>query len=259
LTLTTKQAQGVQFADVVATDTPAILAKMGLQNASVTPIEYDAWTGVAQWIVQPWATILLLAVGLTLVIIEMMTLHSWGLAGIIGAVLVLLIFAAHIAVGHGSWIGILLVLAGLVFLLFETHILPGHGVSAIVGLILVTIGMFLALGGTQGNALFSLGASMLTTIAIIIAFFLYLPKSRVWAKMGQPGRQTASAGYVASDDYTGFLGRVGTATTLLRPSGTAEFDGIKLPVVSEGEFISAGTPVEVIIVQGNRIVVRSSS
>jgi len=88
-----------------------------------------------------------------------------------------------------------------------------------------------------------------------VAFFIYLPKSKVWTKFGQQTRQTASAGYVASEDYTEFLGKSGTATTLLRPSGTAEIDGVKLAVVSEGEFIPAGTSVQVILVQGNRIVV----
>ena len=49
---------------------------------------------------------------------------------------------------------------------------------------------------------------------------------------------------------------VSKAVTLLRPSGTAEFDGVRLPVVSDGEFVSPGTAVQVVTVQGNRIVVR---
>ena len=69
-------------------------------------------------------------------------------------------------------------------------------------------------------------------------------------------RQTALAGYVSSDDYTSYLGQFGTAVTLLRPSGTAEIDGVRLSVVTEGEFIAPGTPVQVVAVQGSRIVVR---
>ena len=38
---------------------------------------------------------------------------------------------------------------------------------------------------------------------------------------------------------------VGTAATVLRPSGVAEFDGVRLDVVTEGEFLSPGTPVQV--------------
>lgn len=258
MTLTTKQAQSVQYCDVVATDYPTVLQKMGLQNASIQPIQFDWWTAMARWIVQPWATILLLALGLTLVIVELMTMHSWGIAGIIGGIIVVLIFAAHIAVGHAGWIGLILFATGVVFLLFETHILPGHGVSAIIGLILITVGMYFALGGSEHGGIYSVAGALMTTVALMTAFFIYLPKSRIWTKIGQPLKQSAASGYVVSDDYTEFLGKFGTAVTLLRPSGSAEFDGIRLPVVTEGDFIPAGTPVQVIVVQGNRIVVATA-
>lgn len=259
ITLTTQQAQTTGFADIVATGYPAILAKMGLPNASVVTIHFDAWTAVARWIAQPWATVLLLAIGLALVITELATMHSWGLAGIIGGLMVLLIFAAHITVGNSSWVGIILFIAGLIFLFFETHILPGHGVSAVIGLIMITVGMYLSLGGEQGGGLYTLAASLLTTVGITVAFFAYLPRSRVWKKMGQSLRQSASAGYVTSEDYTEFIGRMGTTATQLRPSGSADVDGVRLAVVSEGDFIAAGVNIQVILVQGNRIVVRPTS
>jgi len=238
---------------------PTVLQKMGLQNASVEPIQFNFWIAAARWIAQPWATIFLLALGIALIIIELLTLHTWGMAGIAGGLIVLMIFAAHIAVGNGSWIGLILFIAGLICLIFETHILPGHGISAIIGLILVTVGMYYALGGPQGGGWYTVLSALMTTVGIMVAFFIYLPRSKVWNKLGQPMRQSASAGYVASEDYTDYLGRTGVAVTLLRPSGTAEFEGVKLPVVSEGEFIPAGTSVQVILVQGNRIVVRSNS
>ena len=260
LTLTAKQAQAAGFADVVATVTPEVLAKMGpgLANAQTTPVSLDGWTSFSLWITQPWATILLLALGLALVIIEMLTLHSWGVAGIGGGILVALIFAAYITVGAATWVGILIFLAGAALLLVETHFLPGHGLPALAGLILIFIGMFLALGGTQAGGLVPATSALLTTLALVVAFFLYLPRSGVWKRLGQPMRQTASAGYVSGGDFTAYLGQVGVAVTLLRPSGTAEFDGVRLPVVTEGEFAAQGTAVQVVAVQGSRVVVRSA-
>ena len=52
-----------------------------------------------------------------------------------------------------------------------------------------------------------------------------------------------------------FLGREGTTVTVLRPTGMAEFDGVKLNVVSDGEFIAQGKAIRVQSVEGNRIVV----
>lgn len=260
LTLTAKQAQSVGYADVIASYTPEVLAKMGpgLASAQTVPVELDPWTAAALWITQPGATILLLALGLALIIIEMVTLHSWGIAGILGGILVALIFASYITVGAATWVGIALFLAGAALLLVETHFLPGHGLPALAGLTLIFVGMYYALGGAQAGAIYSASAALLTTLAFLIGFFLYLPRSGVWKRLGQPMRQTASTGYVTSGDYTGYLGQTGVAVTLLRPSGTAEIDGVRLPVVSEGEFIAQGTPVQVVMVQGSRIVVRET-
>jgi membrane-bound ClpP family serine protease len=51
----------------------------------------------------------------------------------------------------------------------------------------------------------------------------------------------------------------GVATTVLRPAGTADFEGVKLDVVTEGEFIDKGARLQVIRVEGRRIVVRSQA
>ncbi len=257
LTLTTNQAQGVGYADVVAPDFPAVLAKMNLASAQLVPVRWDTWTAIAWWVSRPWLTILLLAVGISLIVAEVLTMHSWGLAGVLGGILVALIFAAHVTVGASTWAGAVLFLAGLALLVLETHVFPGHGLAALGGLILIFLGLFYALGGAQAGALYSAGTALLVTAGILTAFFSYLPRSPIWRRLGQPMRQSAAAGYVSSQNYTDFLGRTGVSVSPLRPSGTVEVDSVRLPVVTEGEFIAPDTPVQVVAVQGGRIVVRA--
>ena len=55
------------------------------------------------------------------------------------------------------------------------------------------------------------------------------------------------------------VGRIGTAFTVLRPAGKAQIDEELVDVVSEGPFISAGRPIEVVTVSGNRVVVRETT
>jgi membrane-bound ClpP family serine protease len=50
-------------------------------------------------------------------------------------------------------------------------------------------------------------------------------------------------------------GKEGIAHTMLRPVGTAVIAGQRLDVVTRGEIIEANTPVKVIEVEGNRVVV----
>ena len=60
---------------------------------------------------------------------------------------------------------------------------------------------------------------------------------------------------LGENDLTFFVGKTGEARTALRPSGIAEFDGVRLNVVSDGEWIANGKKVRVERVEGNRIVV----
>jgi membrane-bound serine protease (ClpP class) len=213
-----------------------------------------AWNALAHFVVSPWATIILLALGCLLLFVDLLTIHTWGVSGTFGVAAIAAVFAAHITVGDGGWIGVVLALAGVALLLLETHVFPGHGISALAGLALLFAGMFYALGGSQ-NALFALSTSTVLTAASLIGFFAYLPRSPIWKQIGLQMQQRSSLGYVTSSDLTHFLGRTGRAATVLRPSGMAEIDGVRLDVVTEGEFLEAGTPLVVIQVEGSRVVV----
>jgi membrane-bound ClpP family serine protease len=52
------------------------------------------------------------------------------------------------------------------------------------------------------------------------------------------------------------LGAIGVAVTPLRPAGMARFGDDFLDVVAEGSFVAPGSRVQVIEVEGNRIVVK---
>jgi len=52
------------------------------------------------------------------------------------------------------------------------------------------------------------------------------------------------------------VGTTGRAHTVLRPSGTAMFDGKRLDVIAESGIIEAGSPIKVVAVRDNQLVVR---
>ena len=59
------------------------------------------------------------------------------------------------------------------------------------------------------------------------------------------------------DGSQALVGRTGTALTALRPAGKAVVDGATLDVVTNGEFIAKDTQIEVLHVEGMRILVRA--
>jgi membrane-bound ClpP family serine protease len=70
---------------------------------------------------------------------------------------------------------------------------------------------------------------------------------------------TRSEGVVAqSAELENFLGKTGITVTSLHPTGIATIDGRRLDVVSRGEYLEQGTPVVVIAVTGNQIIVKKA-
>ena len=151
---------------------------------------------------------------------------------------------------------LILMLVGVGLLVFEMYI-PGFGVPGISGVVLLTLG-FILLKPTlaQGLVLFAILAAILClalSICLITASRGRLSKSKLVLNDVAVPAEAAE-----HNDLNYFIGREGVTHTALRPSGIGEFDGVKLNVVSDGEFIAQGRPVRVLSVHGNRIVVQET-
>lgn len=236
---------------------PSVSAGLPAPSA-VTPVGAAAsvgpWATAAHFIMLPWVTVLLLVAGCLLLFHDLLTPFTWGATGTIGVALIGLVFAANVTQHTHGWVGVLLLLVGLALLLAEIHVVPGRGMAAIGGLLFLFLGMFTSLGGLR-DAAFSLSVSSLLTIVTLLAFFAYLPKSAVWKQIGREMRQRAALAAGVGDAHASFLGRQGVLVTGLHPYGVAQIDGVQLEVVTEGEFLSPGTPIIVSRVEGNRVVV----
>ena len=70
--------------------------------------------------------------------------------------------------------------------------------------------------------------------------------------------QNSDDGFQAPpQELSALVGHSGQSVSPLRPAGVALIDGKRVDVVTNGEFIQPETEVEVIDVEGRRVVVRS--
>jgi membrane-bound ClpP family serine protease len=155
-----------------------------------------------------------------------------------------------------GWV-ISLFILGLILVMLEV-IVPG-GILGIAGIVLWAAGVFmLADSVVQGLAYVCI---MLIALGVLIALSFKFPLTqKFWRRLSLSTRQSNSEGYVApSQDLEKFLGREGVSISLLRPAGTADFDGVRLDVVTEGGFIDRAARIKVIAVEGTRVVVREIS
>jgi membrane-bound serine protease (ClpP class) len=123
------------------------------------------------------------------------------------------------------------------------------GLIALVASILLAFGIPFFFGALQSIAV----AIVLSAIFFVLAQRV-LPENAFVRRLVFAGTQGPD--YVASEDHRALLGAVGEAASFLRPAGVATFGNRRVDVLTEGEFVPAGTPVRVTRVEGARIFVR---
>lgn len=137
--------------------------------------------------------------------------------------------------------------------------MPGFGLPGISGIILEVVAV--ALTWMNHGPMAALGMTLIVLSILAIAISMSL-RSAANGKLSRSklvlnDTESNEAGYRSTEDLDVFLGKEGVTTTVLRPTGMAEFDGVRLNVVSEGEFIQSGTRVQIVRVEGSRILVRT--
>jgi membrane-bound serine protease (ClpP class) len=71
-------------------------------------------------------------------------------------------------------------------------------------------------------------------------------------------KSTLEGGTSFASDYASLNGKTGESVTELRPAGVVAIEGRRIDVVTGGELVPRGTPVTVVKVEGNRVVVRAT-
>jgi membrane-bound serine protease (ClpP class) len=162
-----------------------------------------------------------------------------------------------------GWEEILLVGIGLLLLAVEIFVTPGFGLTGALGILALIAGLTLSLVGAGATAETIIGAvtrvavSLLVALTVSVALLRFLPKLPFGRQLILHTGLGADTGYAsAPESDRQWLGKQGTAESPLRPAGIADIDGRRVDVVSQGEWIDAGARIEVIRVDGNRIVVR---
>ncbi len=152
-------------------------------------------------------------------------------------------------------IPIALIVLGLGFILFEVYLVPGFNVVGIIGLLVIIFGVGYGFSetGLVGGTLYLLGA-----IVSVVGTFFWLWKSGAWDRFILATNLRKDENLIAreSEDRARYLGEAGRAITPLRPTGIVEIGGRRIEVMTEGEFIAAGSNVKVVAMDRRRYFVR---
>lgn len=259
-------------------------------DASVaTATEMEATGTLVRVVTNPVVAALVVTLALLLLIADLAS-GGIGIASAIAALAFALFFWAHLLAGLAGGGEVALVVVGLALIVFELLVVPGFGLPGLLGLAAVLGGLFMAQVGDAATAAqvqraaIGVGATLVAVLVGLVVMVRALirfgaPNALVLEASlggGEPITERATGGWVrwfggedlvldgssrssrqGWDDDPPFLGgRRGITRSALRPSGVAEIDGQRVDVITSGEFIPAGEPIEVIDDTPYRRVVR---
>jgi len=273
LTLKTEDLQRFGFAAAVIPDEAALAARFGAVN--VTRVEPTWSERMVSVMTSMWVRGVLIAIFLVAAFVELIA-PGFGFPGLVALGALALLFGPPALVGAAAWWALVAVVGGVLLLLAEVLILPGFGFFGIGGLIALFVGLVGAVIGPgplfpdspdrSQDLLHGLATVLVSGASAGVAMFYItryhgslplLNKLVLTARSGDTleSEELITANPRRSHAPSVALGDIGVATTTLRPSGTAEFDGRLVDVVAGLGMIDAGQRVRVSEVDGVRVVV----
>lgn len=267
LTLTNEEAsqrvgedQHPLLSEGTVKDIDALLETIGLPKAEKRVLEVTAAERLARWIagIAP----ILMIIGLGGLWLELKT-PGFGIFGITGVTCLLLFFFGHHIAGLAGMEDVLLFAVGLTLLAVEIFITPGFGFMGISGLLLIFLSLMNAMiehmPGQWRPASFSPESLSFPLMKVTISFFgalalvliagKFLPKTKLFNSL------TLDVVSPEPETDTSLVGLEGIAHSDLRPGGTAYFGERKLDVITLGNYVPCNTPLRIVEVHGNRIIV----
>lgn len=150
-----------------------------------------------------------------------------------------------------TWIIVIaLIVIGLALIIIELIFVPGTTVVGIIGFICTAAGIWVSFqhfGGPIGW--------LVTGLSAVVAggMFIYSFRAGAWKKFAL--HQTIDSKVNEDKPLNIDVGSRGIAVSALRPIGKAEFDGNELEVSTLGDFVTTHSPVQVIKIEGRKVIV----
>jgi len=256
------------LASGIAKDISEVCREAGLDPKTVVRVEPSGFEILAQWITL-LAPLFLLG-GAIGAYIEFKS-PGFGVAGILSALCFLLFFTGHYIAGLTGLEVVAVFALGVILVLLEVVFFPGVVFVAALGMGLMVGSLFFAMVDFYPaqpldfsfdvlvRPMLNLSLAIVASVFSITLLARFLPDLPVFRRLFLPAR---SASGPSLPPVTTFgktpafsVGDTGIASTILRPAGKALFGDSLVDVVTQGQFVEAGTRVRILSITGDATVV----
>ena len=272
VTMDVAQAQERGYADGVVADLDALLVALGLDTNPRVDVAPALAERLVRVLTSGLVAGLLLTVGIWLLVGDVLGGGGLGLGAALGATAIATFLFGHTLAGLAGLESIVLIVLGIALILVEVLVLPGVGVVGAGGVLSLLAGATLAMvdrdaevipQGTFIAAFNVAGLAFLAAVALLVGLLWFIGRGtrtsdEASRRLERRGNRLVLGTDVGGAHDAGLVGARGVALTDLRPAGAAEIDGERVDVVAEAGFLTAGSPVVVVVDEGYRRVVRAA-
>ncbi len=266
LTMHDTEAKAYGFSMMTVNSIEDLLTRLDVGQYELTRIE-ESWSEALVRLIDGIAPILMM-IGLAGLYIEIKS-PGFGVPGAVGVLCLALVFLSQYLVGLANYTEFFILVAGIILLGVEVFVLPGFGIAGFAGMVLIVIGIILSMQGFVvpdpslpwqtdiliENGVRVLGAYVAAMIGGLIFIRYVMPRIPSSREGPYLSASLKGANVETRESQMVKPGDTGTALTYLRPSGKAEINDEMFDVITENQFLEKGTPIRVIDIRGNRIIV----
>ncbi len=262
ISLTTDQAIKYKIADGTAENILGVLDSLSYSDINIIDTEENWSESFVRFLTNPVVASLLTTFGFLGILFELQS-PGWGIPGVVGLICLILSLSVSYIAQLATMSDLLFIVGGLLLLLLELLVIPGFGIAGISGIAIFIYGLYLLLlpdipvsdeiisQATDGFLIGLIGAA----IGLYLLARLMV-KTKFWTQLTSPSTQKKEDGYTTTFGWEELVGKIGVTDTDLHPAGWVKITDKRVFVVSEGDYIEKGQDVEILSVDGNRIVVR---
>ncbi|MGE6375418.1 NfeD family protein [Peribacillus muralis] len=253
LTFTAEQAKSAGYSEGIVSGKAELYSKLGVEDADIRMIEESFPEKLARFLTNPIVVPILLTIAGIGIVIELFS-PGFGIPGVIGVSSLVLFFYGHLVAGITGYESLAMFIIGVILVLAE-FFLPG-GIIGLLGFTAIVGSLFLASDDPVHMTISLLIAVTVSILAFILLVKVFGKQMKFFKKMILTDATKTEQGYVSNPNRVDLLGVKGKAFTDLRPSGTALINDERVDVVTEGSYISKGSSLIIVKVEGSRVVVR---
>ena len=151
-----------------------------------------------------------------------------------------------------DWLGIVSLYAVGIILIISELFLPAHGLIGLLGLGIVSYGIYLTHGHSETTAMVAFIVVIVVLPISLLVSVKNWHRTPVGRRVSPPNPTLTAADRMPVDHMSRYIGRTGRTISPLRPVGVCEFDGKRIECTADFGMIERGVRVE-----GIRVVDRT--